>query len=193
MLPTNIHPNTRLLLDAWQCMQSKDCAEGCEHLPAPGHPALINGLMMLELMDDRAWLIRMAGQDVCKRVGRPLANRNFTDLWTGPDRVMITAFLDAVRLGGSSGMIRARGETLSGLSVQIEITLIALNTIGSTAPRARILGLYQPLHEADDTQDQPIFRHRVSMLIPPDNSLPGPQLRLVASRAAGEINSVHAG
>lgn len=179
---TDIHPNTRLLLEAWQNMQAAPGAPTPDCPSLGGHPSLVSGLLLLELMDDRAWLIRMAGPDVCRRVGRPLANRNFTDLWSGPDRMMVTAFLDAVRLDGDTGMIRAKGETLTGRCVELEITLIGLRTGNQASPRARILGLYQPRQLPDEWIEEPVFRHRISVLIPPDTRAPSRRPRLVVSR-----------
>ncbi len=181
MIEQSIHPNTRVLLDAWRRMQSDpDMAVGGGPSAAE-HEALIDRLLVLELMDDRAWLIRTAGEAVNTLVGRRLANQNFADLWTGPDRTMVCAFLDAVRLDGGPGVIRGRGETLAGERVELEVTLMPLSAGTFKSPRARMLGLYQTLGGEAALGGQPVFRHRVCMLAPPDTRRTGPKLRLVAS------------
>lgn len=181
MIEKSIHPNTRVLLDAWRRMQSEPDAHVFDGPRAAEHEALIDRLIVLELMDDRAWLIRSSGEAVNALVGRSLANQNFTNLWTGPDRVMVSAFLDAVRIDGGPGVIRGRGETLSGQRVELEVTVMPLNAGTSKSPRTRMLGLYQALGSEAALGGQPVFRHRVSMLVPPDTRQAGPKLKLVAS------------
>lgn len=181
MIEQSIHPNTRVLLDAWRRMQSDTGLAAGAGPSAAEHETLIERLLVLELMDDRVWLIRSAGEAVNALVGRQLANQSFADLWTGPDRTMVSAFLDAVRLDGGPGVIRGRGETLAGERVELEVTLMPLSAGTFNSPRARMLGLYQTLGNETGLSGQPVFRHRICMLAPPDTRRAGPKLRLVAS------------
>lgn len=179
MVEHSIHPNTRVLLDAWRRMQDEPDGHAVNGPNVAEHADLIDRIFVLELMDDRAWLVRTAGDAVTSLVGRRLSNQNFLDLWTGPDRVMVSACLEAVRLDGGPGVIRGRGETISGARAELEVTLMPLS---AGAARTRMLGLYQTLGSDGALNGQPVFRHRVSMIVPPDTRQIGPKLRLVASR-----------
>ncbi|ABI76638.1 conserved hypothetical protein [Hyphomonas neptunium ATCC 15444] len=179
MVEHSIHPNTRVLLDAWRRMQDEPDGHAVNGPSVAEHADLIDRIFVLELMDDRAWLVRTAGDAVTSLVGRRLSNQNFLDLWTGPDRVMVSACLEAVRLDGGPGVIRGRGETISGARAELEVTLMPLS---AGAARTRMLGLYQTLSSEGVLGGQPVFRHRVSMIVPPDTRQVGPKLRLVASR-----------
>lgn len=176
-----IHPNTRVLLDAWRRMQSNPDMPFLDGPSAADHQSVIERIFVLELMDDRTWLIRTSGQAVDALVGRHLANQNFSHLWTGPDRTMVNAFLESVRLDGGPGVIRARGETLTGERVELEVSLMPLSAGSFKSPRARMLGLYQTLGSEAALNGQPVFRHRICMLAPPDTRAVGPKLKLVAS------------
>lgn len=173
----SIHPNTRVLLEAWRRMQTEPEGHAVNGPSAAEHEDLIDRIFVLELMDDRAWLVRTAGDAVTSLVGRRLANHNFLDLWSGPDRIMVGACLDAIRVDGGPGVIRGRGETLSGARAELEVTLMPL----AAGSRSRMLGLYQTVSSEGALEGQPVFRHRVSMIVPPDTRRVGPKLRLVAS------------
>ena len=94
-------------------------------------------------------------------------------------------FMEAVRFDGAPGIIRGRGETLTGQRVEVEITLMPLVRPGSGAHNdtPRLLGLYQTLGGEPMLKGRPIWRHRISMLVPPDTRSEGPQLRLVTANA----------
>ena len=182
MVEQSIHPNTRVLLDAWRRMQAEPDGHAVNGPTVAEHADLIDRIFVLELMDDRAWLVRTAGNAVTSLVGRHLSNQNFLDLWTGPDRIMVGACLEAIRLDGGPGVIRGRGETLSGARAELEVTMMPLSAGTGGATRSRMLGLYQTLGSEGALGGQPVFRHRVSMIAPPDTRQVGPKLRLVASR-----------
>lgn len=181
MTDRSIHPNTRILLDAWRRMQADPKAHAARGPDVRDHAALIDRIFILEQRDDHAWLVRMAGSTLNALVGRDLVNHNYLDLWSGPDRAMMAAFLEAIRFDGAPGVVRGRGETLKGDCVDLEISLMPMNGESARSPRIRMLGLYQTLGGEAMLARRPVFRHRISMLVPPDTRRLGPQLRLVAA------------
>lgn len=181
MVEHSIHPNTRVLLEAWRRMQTEPDGHTAGGPCVTEHEDLIERIFVLELMDDRSWLVRTAGEAVTALVGRRLANQNFLDLWSGPDRIMVGACLDAIRIDGGPGVIRGRGETLQGARADLEVTLMPLSAGAGSTARTRMLGLYQTVSSEGALNGQPVFRHRVSMIAPPDTRRVGPKLRLVAS------------
>ena len=181
MLDRSIHPNTRILLDAWRRMNAKPSRQDNDSPKVVDHPGLIERLFMIEHMRDDAWLFRTAGESLTGLLGRQLINHNFLNLWTGPDKTMMSAFLEAVQLDGAPGVARGRGETMTGQRVELEVSLMPLNGTATHRNDRRLLGLYQTLGGEPLLKGRPVWRHRVSMLVPPDTRMAGPQLKLVAS------------
>jgi hypothetical protein len=181
MTDRSIHPNTRVLLDAWRRMQDNPQAHALEGPDVRDHASLVEHIFVIERREDLSWLVRTSGPALNALVGRNLVNRNWLDLWTGPDRAMMAAFLEAIRFDGAPGVVRGRGETLNGDCAELEISLMPLSPEAGRAPRHRMLGLYQTLGSEMPLAGKPVFRHRISMLVPPDTRRLGPSLRLVAS------------
>lgn len=178
-----IHPNTRILLDAWKRMSAAPDTHADTGPQAKDHPELITNLFVIQAMEEGTWVFRTAGDGLTRLLGRDLTNHNFLSLWSGPDKYMMAGFLDAVRADGSPGVIRGRGETLTGQRAEIEITVIPLARSSVETSKARFLGLYQTLGGTPMLKGRPIWRHRISMLVPPDSRPPSPALKLVASNA----------
>ncbi len=182
MIDRSIHPNTRILLDAWRRMQADPQAHGMSGPDVSDHAGLVDRIFVIELREDHSWLVRTSGGILNALVGRNLVNHNYLDLWTGPDRAMMGAFLEAIRFDGAPGVVRGRGETLNGERVELEISLMPLSQETGRSPRQRMLGLYQTLEHEPVVTTKQVFRHRISMLVPPDTRRCGAQLRLVANR-----------
>ncbi len=181
MIDRSIHPNTRILLDAWRRMTASPGTHALSGPSARDHEYLLDRIFVLECPQDSTWRIRSAGESLPDLLGRDLANHAFLDLWTGPDRMMMASFLDAIRLEGAPGVVRGRGETMNGQQVELEITLMPLENISTPPGRARMLGLYQTLGGEGMLGGRAIWRHRIAMLVPPLRRNPGPALQLVAS------------
>ena len=179
----SIHPNTRVLLDAWRRLNANAAQGKAETPPVTDHPGLVERLFVLENKRDGAWLFRTAGESLTGLLGRQLVNHDFLNFWTGPDRTMMSAFLEAVQLDGAPGVIRGRGETMTGQRVELELTLMPLVKQSEGRDNFRLLGLYQTLGGEPLLKGRPVWRHRISMLVPPDTRTEAPQLRLVASNA----------
>ena len=110
----SIHPNTRILIDAWRRMSASPVANAVDDPRVAEHPDLITQLFVVQHSPDTGWMFRTAGQGLCDLLGRDLTNHDFLELWTGPDRFMMSHFMEAIRYDGAPGVIRGRGETLSG-------------------------------------------------------------------------------
>lgn len=181
MLDRSIHPNTKVMIDAWRRMSADPANHAVGGPNAHEHPGLIGSLFVLQRMDDGAWTFTSAGDEITKLLGRNVTNHDYLSLWSGPDRALMNAFLDAVRLDGAPGVVRGRGETLTGQRVEIELTLMPITRISDRVEPVRMLGLYQTLGGQAMLNGRPVFRHRVSMLVPPTTRTEGPALKLVAN------------
>ena len=181
MLERSIHPNSRILLDAWRRMSADPEGHGATGPKTTDHPDLMGRLFVIQATDEGGWVFRSAGESLNALLGKTLADQSFLDLWTGPDRAMIEGFLSAVRLNGAPGMIRGRGETLTGQRVELELSLAPLSGLGAQTTPPRLLGLYQTLGGENMLKGRPVWRHRVSAILPPDTRVASPQLKLVAN------------
>ena len=174
------HPNTETLLSAWQRMnESPEEIGGVEK--ASDHPDLLECLFVIERSEEGRWLFRNAGDQLGKLLGRDLGQQDCLDFWTGHDRRMVESLIDSVRESRKPGILQATGETLTGTSVNIEMTLAPLPTPQSAAAQLRLLGLYQILQPQPILKGRPVWRHRVTAIYPPKPERQPAQLRIVAS------------
>ena len=64
MQDRSIHPNTRIMLEAWKRMRVDPVANEDRTPRANDHPDLIANIFMIEATDDGAWIFRTAGDGV---------------------------------------------------------------------------------------------------------------------------------
>ncbi len=181
MKPGLLHPNTRALIDAWQRLETSRDVRHVSGPRADESAELISHLFIMEFHDDGAWPIQSAGSALADLLGRCPVNQDFRALWSGPDQKMAEGLLSAVRIEGQPGLIHARAETLKGRRVEVEIGLAPFTRLASRSRRQRVLGLYQVLAGEVSLGGEPVFRHRIISLTPPDISLTVPRLQLVAA------------
>lgn len=175
-----LHPNTLTLLSAWERMTCPDMDD--QAIPKTSdHPDLIDSLFVLEQKEPDIWIFRNAGDQMSKLLGRALGDHNFPDLWTGHDRAMLLSFMSSVQQTQLPGILKARGETLTGQRIDMELTLAPLKRLSETSGKTRLLGLYQTLGGAGMLMGRPIWRHRLTAVYPPDFQEERARLQLVAS------------
>ena len=173
---STIHPNTRLLLDAWRRMAANP--DQIAHGPqVNAHPNLIENLFVLSRTDDGAWVFSNAGSAMSRLLGRELEDHDFQTLWSGNDRWMMAALIDTTAFEGEPSLVRLSGESLRGYRCDIEISLAPLQSRAGP----KILGLYQTLGGEPMLRGRTIWRHRIQSLRMPDQRNAEPRIRLVAS------------
>ncbi len=175
-----LHPNTRTLLSAWDRINA-DPTQSRRGPSTSDHPDLIDCLFVIERNDDGVWAFRNAGKRIARLLGRELAEHDYLDFWTGHDRTMLASFLAAVHETRLPGILKARGETLTGQRIDIEMTLAPLTRLQASPGNVRLLGLYQTLGGDNMLMGRPVWRHRLTAIFPPDAGCEPAQLKLVAS------------
>ena len=181
MKALTLHPNTELLLKAWQRLDNPEMESGVTPL-THDHPDLINALFVLERNHDGLWVFRNAGRTLETYLGRVLNEHDFIPLWTGYDKDMISAFLSSVLQNRLPGIVQASGETLTGSAVDVEISFTPIGRhMMPTQQADRLLGLYQILGSNAELQGRPVWRHRLTALHPPVARDGSPHLKLVAN------------
>ena len=181
MMEKSIHPNSRVIIDAWRRMRAHPSHNFAGGPKIREHPEIVSNIFVIQSMQDGAWPFRTTGERLERLLGRELRDHDFRDLWTGPDKEMVTALLHAIRVDGSPGFIRARGESLNAQRVDVELTLLPLVLSSRHGVQPRFLGLYQPLGGESLLKGRPVWRHRLSMIAPPDSREIKPSIRLVKS------------
>lgn len=181
MIERSIHPNTKVMIDAWKRIQANPDATDAVDPGANEHVDMLQRLFVLQMTPDHHWTFRVVASGVTALLGRDMTDHDFMTLWSGPDRQMMAAFTETVRLEGSPGVIRARGETLTGQRAELEITLMPIAASKKGAESPRMIGLYQTLGGEPMLKGRPVWRHRISMLVPPDTKQQTSHLRLVAN------------
>ena len=181
MKTQTMHPNTQLLLDAWSQIDRAASPRGKGPL-TNHHPDLIDALFVIERQKDGLWLFRNAGPSLNKILGRALEDHDFLHFWTGPDRKMISGFLDAVIENRLPGIVEANGETLTGQQIEVELAFTPIGQhMAQQHTQPRLLALYQTLGDKNGLKGRPLWRHRLTALHPPVSRSPAPYLKLVAN------------
>lgn len=175
-----LHPNTQTLLTAWNSMQAKGHSSG-RGPDAEKHPEIIDYLFVIERVEPHSWIFRNAGERMSDLLGRELGDHNYLDFWRGHDRQMLSGLLDSVNESRLPGIINARGETLSGQRIDIEMMLAPLSGLQTNVKQPRLLGLYQAVSGARALQGRPVWRHRLTAIYPPDVQSEPAMLKLVAN------------
>lgn len=178
MFDKRVHPNTKTMLDAW-CRMTASPSEVATGPQASHFPEMLARLFVLQQIGG-CWEFRSCGEDLPELLGRDLSEHSFTDLWSGTDTDMVVAALDAILDGNVPGLIRARGETMTGQRISLEIPLAPIVTKNGRG--GRILGLYQTLGGEPMLGGRPVWRHSLTALFPPNASAGANHLRLVANR-----------
>ena len=180
MLERTLHPNSQTLLTAWQRMNvaAIDSPTGPT---TREHPDLIARLFVIQEETDNEWVFRTAGDQIQECLGRQLADYDFLTFWSGFDRQMLEPLLKTISQEGMPGVVRARGEALTGERVDVELILAPLAQTPHLKGGPRILGLYQTLGGESFLRGRPIWRHRLTAVFPPDVRTSEPRLKLVAS------------
>ena len=178
MLDRTAHPNTRIMLEAWRRMEQAPML-GLTPTSRSGEPtALIRNIFVLREANAKSWTFRTAGEALSDYFGKSVCDEDFMDLWMGADSNLASSVIGAVTAEASPGIIRARGETLLGKILNVEIALAPLPG-PINAPR-RILGHYQPLG-GEALANGPLWRHTISEIRAPQRTVKRPHLRLVSS------------
>ena len=173
---STVHPNTRLLLDAWRRMAANP--DQIAHGPqASAHPNLIERLFVLNQTLDGAWVFSTAGSAMSRLLGRELEDHDFQSLWSGNDRLIMAALIETTAIEGEPSLVRLSGESLRGHRCDIEISLAPLSGRGGP----KMLGLYQTLGGEAMLRERTIWRHRINSLQMPDQRNREPRIRLIAS------------
>lgn len=177
MQAMNIHPNTRVVLDAW-----KRLSDG---LPANDGPAtdddagLVGSLFVLNHVGERDFPFRRAGNSLEGLFGRQLIDHNFLSIWSEADRHLVAAGLAVAVQDGGATLIHARGETLAGKRIDLEFSLAPLVREDSTS--VRFLGLCQTITPEQILNGRPITRLQALAIYPPAPDREA-AIRLVISR-----------
>jgi hypothetical protein len=173
----NTHPNTRIVLDAWRRLAAgevNDSAGG-----ANDDPGLVSRLFVLSYVNDADFPFQRVGFALERLFGRSLADHNFLSLWNEPDRRLIQAALAAAATENGPSIIRARGETLVGRQVEIEVSLAPLS---SNNGALRFLGLCQTVTPEEVLGGRPLRRLQAVAVYPPATPPGEPAIRIVSSR-----------
>lgn len=188
MIGNLLHPNSKAMLQAWQKLGRRPATAvgGAHALASTGHDPLVDEhrgmiglLFVLGQAEAGVWTFRTAGEHLSDILGRELVEQDFMSLFQGADRTMVSGLISAIVENGRPGIVRARGETLAGRRVEIEMPIAPL--LDSEGRCRRLLGLYQHLGGRAMLGGRPVWRHRVSLLSAPDVPAEQVRLRLVAS------------
>ncbi len=155
-----VHPNSVRLVEAWRGLSpvSGGVALGAD-------PGLVANLFVLAQARAGQWVFRSAGEAVVSALGTAPVETVFADYWGDSDARVVDVLLDGVIDNQAPAILRASGERLEGLALDLELVFVPLSETGR-APR--LLGLYQPLDDGrDGGGGRPVVLHRLVAVFPP--------------------------
>lgn len=173
----NIHPNTRVVLDAWKRLS--DGADAPEGPATDDDATLVGSLFVVNHAGDHDFPFSRAGTSLERLFGRQLIDHNFLSIWSEADRHLVAAGLAVAAQDNGATLIHARGETLAGKRIDLEFSLAPLMREGSSAPR--FLGLCQAITPEDILNGRPISRLQALAVYPPAPDREA-AIRIVSSR-----------
>lgn len=159
----NIHPNTRVVLDAW-----KRLIDGGEAFAGPAtddDASLVGSLFVVHQAGDRDFPISRAGTSLERLFGRQLIDHNFLSIWSEPDRSLVAAGLAVAAQDRGATLIHARGETLAGKKIDLEFSLAPLLLDRNAS--CRFLGLCQATTPEEILNGRPVSRLQALAIYPP--------------------------
>lgn len=194
------HPNTRAIAEYWESLRGGRRAPTREELSPSELSALLGNVFILQRLDEGHAVFRLAGAHLCALYRREFREQNFLSMWSGADRMHMTALLAAAAAAPGPGVALAGAETIDARVVKAEIFIAPLASRSGAVDR--YLGLYQPLTGVDALGDRPLIRQRLIAVYPPNApaaaALPSalrprrtrPHLRLVADNTHGHNGAV---
>lgn len=173
----NIHPNTRVVLDAWKRLS--DGAEAHEGPATDDDASLVGSLFVVNHAGDRDFPFSRAGTSLERLFGRQLIDHNFLSIWSEADRHLVAAGLAIAAQDNGATVIHARGETLAGKRIDLEFSLAPLKRDSNSAPR--FLGLCQAITPEETLNNRPVNRLQALAIYPPAPDREA-AIRIVSSR-----------
>ncbi|MEP7209728.1 MAG: PAS domain-containing protein [Alphaproteobacteria bacterium] len=172
------HPYTQAVLDAWRRLADGQLSE--DGPTTEDFPGLVGNLFVLNHVGERDYSFQRVGHNIEKLFGRQLAEHNFLSLWSEPDRTLVSAALASAHADQGPAIVRARGETLDGRRIELELTVAPLPA--QTANRERFLGLCQSITPDHSLGGRPLRRLQAIAIYPPAPEPRAPTIRLVSSK-----------
>lgn len=173
----NIHPNTRVVLDAWKRLS--DGSPANEGPATYDDAALVSSLFVLNHVGAHDFAFQRAGGSLERLFGRQLIDHNFLSIWSEADRHLVAAGLAVAVQDCGATLIHARGESLAGKRIDLEFSLAPL--MRGDGPAVRFLGLCQTMTPEEVLNGRPINRLQALAVYPPAPDREA-AIRLVSSR-----------
>lgn len=167
------HPDTRALLAYGRALAGS--GDPPPRTPENRADKLVERLFVFDRVADGRLLVRTFGAELVVLFGADLRDRDFSSLWAAPDRILLSALLDAVAVAGQPGIVRVDALSKAGTRLGAEILLTPLRT-PAPSPN-RFLGLFQPL--GGEAYSDGIAHLRLGALHPPEARIAPAPLRLV--------------
>ena len=180
MQDRSLHPNSRILLDAWRRLSTPEWQLALnESMDAPS--GLVEHIFVLQNDGQNHWTFRFAGGGLKDLLGRELQHADFMSLWSGQDRDRITFLINTVVLDQEPGIAHGAAHAEGGGKVPVELLLAPFKKPSAEGPAKRLLGLYQVLGTTHKLGGYPIRKHDLRRVSSVSRLVKRPPLRLIVS------------
>ncbi len=172
----NAHPYTQAVLDAWKRFIGG--APDDQEALTDDFPGLVGQLFVLHQVSDGDYSFRRVGKSLEQLFGRELSDHNFLSLWSDSDRQLVSGALQTAKADQGPVRVRARGESLDGRRIDLEIALAPLQS--QTGKGVRFLGICQSLSGEERLAGRPVRRMQAYAVFPPAPMPAKPMIHVVA-------------
>lgn len=122
--------------------------------------AILPHAFILQRIDDRHLIFRLAGTRICELYGREFRDHNFLQMWEDPARRSVRLLVNELMTTGAPGLINYNAETFDKHEISSEIILLPMrDDAGQTS---RLLGSAIQLDSAKELKGKMIVRQSVS-------------------------------
>ena len=170
------HPNTERLLEYWRARCTGSGAPARTSIDPSDFPTLLPQVFMLGRKDAGFFRFRLVGGVIAELHQQDLRNADVLSLWAGEDRLRLAAALESSRRRAEPFVATVEARATGGLDCPVQI-LFAPLTDGEGRPD-RMIGLYQPTALLARLQGRPVERLSTQRLVPAQDPVNGPALRL---------------
>lgn len=156
------HSASRELYEYWNRVRGSERAPHRGAIEPSDIRRILADTFILEVVDRKTHLVRLAGTRICSAYCRELKGSNIFDLWTGDDRSAMSTLGAAVSEDGAAAVVTVNARTLRSQEVPLELTLLPLRHSGPAFDR--VLGSLAALERPYWLGTEPISSQTITSL-----------------------------
>ena len=175
-----LHPESRAFLSSWQALNGLNDHANSGVSMSKDAANLVERIFLAQRTQEGVFTFRTIGSELKLWTGRDLRDHDVSSLFHGTDRPLMRGLMDAAMAAPGPALARSAAFG-AGFGQRTEVEWVLLPLVDKSGIE-RILGLFQPINQANSIS-KPVLRFSLTALLPPLPEMPvRPGLRLVVNR-----------